>query len=263
MPFRLSVLPALLTLTSASLLAQQTNTTSAQASIMLQQSLHALAPSVSVADVSLSGSARRIAGSDDETGTVALKAISGGAARMDANFSSGQRSEVQNLLSGSPVGSWSGPDGIFHPMAYHNLMTDPCWFFPTLAISRTISTSSYASAYIGRETRNGQSVEHVQVWQATPVQTPVPIPGLQHFSQMDLYLDSTTLLPASLTFQVHPDNNMSVDIFVEVLFSDYRAISGVQVPFRVQKYLNNGLALDLQLETATINSGLSASLFLV
>jgi len=80
---------------------------------------------------------------------------------------------------------------------------------------------------------------------------------------MDLYLDSTTLLPASLTFQVHPDNNMSVDIFVEVLFSDYRAISGVQVPFRVQKYLNNGLALDLQLETATINSGLSASLFLV
>ncbi len=80
---------------------------------------------------------------------------------------------------------------------------------------------------------------------------------------MDFFLDSTTFLPAVTTFNIHPDNNALLDIPIEVRFSDYRAVNGVQVPFHVQKFLNNGLILDLQFQTAALNTGLATSQFQV
>jgi outer membrane lipoprotein-sorting protein len=69
------------------------------------------------------------------------------------------------------------------------------------------------------------------------------------------------LLPAALDFSIHPDNNAVIDFATEVRFSEYRAVSGVAVPFHVQKYVNNGLVLDLQFANAAVNSGLPASAF--
>jgi len=45
---------------------------------------------------------------------------------------------------------------------------------------------------------------------------------VQRLSQTDLYLDSTTLLPAAMTFNIHPDDNALLDIPIEIHFSEYR-----------------------------------------
>jgi hypothetical protein len=66
-----------------------------------------------------------------------------------------------------------------------------------------------------------------------------------------------------MSFNIHPDNNLLIDIPIEVRFSEYRLVSGAQVPFHVQKLLNNGLILDLRFQTATLNTGLSAADFQV
>lgn len=95
------VLSALILIPSA---AQQTASSSAQASQLLQQSLAALQGNTSLTDVTLTGTARRIAGSNDETGTVTGKALAAGAARMDLHLSSGLRNEIMNI-SALPAGS--------------------------------------------------------------------------------------------------------------------------------------------------------------
>src|SRR2546423_167898 len=158
-------------------------------------------------------------------------------------------------------------------------MVDPSWF-PAFSISRALSSglpagAGFASAYVGQETRESQSVHHLQIWQLSAIPTPSGTPTFQHLTQVDLYLDATTLLPAALTFNTHPDNNMLLDIPVEIRFSDYRPVSGnsatvgaglspstspssPQIPFHIQKFLNNSLLLDLQFQTATLNSGLTA-----
>jgi len=233
---------------------------SSQAAQYLQRALAALSGSTPVSDVSLTGTAQYIAGSDDETGTATLKAIAG-ASRIDLNLSSGPRSEVVNT-SASPAGRWSGPDGVSHAMAFHNLLTDPAWFFPAFPITHGLS-SGYVSTYVGLETRDGQAVEHVTVSQTSTVQTPSGAPTLGHLSQMDFFLDSTTFLPVAVTFNIHPDNDAGLDIPIEVRFSDYRAVNDAQVPFHVQKFLNNGLILDLQFATAVLNTGLTTSQFQV
>src|SRR5713226_8894783 len=110
-------------LLSTSLAAQQTASSSPQALTLLQNSLAALMGGHSLTDVTLSGTARRIAGSDDETGTAVLKAISSGASRVDLSLPSGQRNELLNTSVSPSAGTWSGPDGISHAVAYHNLLT--------------------------------------------------------------------------------------------------------------------------------------------
>src|SRR5260221_251753 len=102
MPLSRSVLSILLsTLISVSLFAQQTST---RASAMLQQALLTLSPSVSISDVTLSGSARRIAGSDDETGTVTLEAMAGRSRESDVTDGHTWTESKQCLLEhgGSP-----------------------------------------------------------------------------------------------------------------------------------------------------------------
>jgi hypothetical protein len=230
--------------------------------VSLQVALAALSPNIAISDVTLTGTVRRIAGSDDESGSATLKALSTGSARADFSLSSGPSSELQNVSAAQPAGNWSGPDGVAHPIPFHNLLSEPAWFFPTFAIYRRLS-AGYVVSDLGPETRNGRQVEHISVSQNPPYQFPALPPSFQHLTQLDFFVDSVTFLPAAIAFTVHPDNNALVDIPIEIDFSDYRSVSGALIPFHIQKFLNNSLFLDFQVQNASINSGLSASEFAI
>ena len=202
-----------------------------------------------------------MAGSDDESGTAILKAIVTGASRMDLTLSGGNRTEVLNTSSAEPTGAWSGPDGISHAIAFHNLVTGQAWFFPAFTIAQGLSSSGYVATYIGSETHNGQAVQHVSLSQPPLFPNNSGGPSSAHLSQVDFFLDSSTFLPAAITFNIHPDNNLLLDIPVEIDFSNYTSVSGAEVPYHIQKYINNSLALDLQLQNATFNSGLTVNSF--
>jgi len=228
----------------------------------MQRSLTALTAVANLTDVTEIGTARRIAGSDDDNGPATLKTVSNGSARADFSFSSGQFSEISDL-SGDPKGVWVGADGISHAIAPHNLLAEPAWFFPTFAITRRLSNASYVATDVGRESHNGQAVEHIVISQTSSLQSLSGIAPLSHLTQVDFFLDSTSLLPLAIAFNTHPDNDAGTDIPIEIRFSDYRALNGAQVPYHVQKYLNNGLVLDFQAQTVAVNSGLSPNSFVV
>lgn len=240
--------------------ATPTTQSSSQALTLLQQSLAALTGGKSLTDVTLSGTVRRIAGSDDESGGVTVKALAGTGVRLDLSLSSRLRSELRNTSGSEPVGSWSGPDGVSHAMSNHNLFTDPGWF-PAFTISSTLSAPNAVITYVGPETHNGQSVIHVIAAQQFPRLAGNGAALLQHLTQTEIFLDHNTNLPVVLAFNAHPDNDAGLDLPVEIRFSDYRNVSGSQIPFHVQKFLNNSLLLDLQFQSASVNSGLSATSF--
>ncbi len=233
---------------------------STQAATLLTQSAAALTGGVALTDVTLSGTARRIAGSDDESGTAVLKATATGSSKLALSFASGNRNEVRANSNNSPTGSWSGPDGAAHPISYHNLMTDS-GLFPAFALSNLLASQNTVAIYVGQETRNGSTVIHLSAYQQLPGITGDNAVLPQHLSQVEIFLDPTTLLPASITFNIHPDDNALLDIPVQVDFSDYRPVNGAQIPLHVQKFLNNSLLLDFQFQNVSTNSGLSASSF--
>ena len=245
--------------------------TDPQAAALLGRSAAALRGAAPLSDVTLTGTARRIAGSDDESGQAVLKARATGQSRLDLNLPSGKHSESRNVAPGfslasssgsaaAPSGKWTGPDGTAHDIAFHNLIAEPVWSSPAILLAQLQAKPSLVVTNLGQETRNGVAVQHLSVTQAA-AGTSETDRLMQHLSQLDLYLDPATLLPAAVTFNIHPDNNALLDIPVEVRFSDYRTINGAQIPFHIEKFLNNTLLLDLQFTNATLNSGLSASDF--
>jgi len=222
-----------------------------------------------VEDLTLTGTATRVAGSEKETGPATLKAMASGETSMDVAFPSGRRTEVYALSPRGPQGAWTGPDGKPHPVSFHNLLVDPGWFAPLLTLQRINSQAQGVTvSFSGNVDRNGQSLNGLH--------GTLPVPGpdasrhpawmltlLQQASQFDLYIDSATMLPAEMAFNGHPDNDVRRDLPVRVRYSEYRAVNGIQVPFRIRKYVNNSLILDVKIETAVFNTGLSASEFSV
>jgi hypothetical protein len=222
-----------------------------------------------VADLTLTGTATRIAGSEKEEGSATLKAMAAGEASMELTFPSGLRREVYSSSAKGPQGAWSGPDEKLHPVSFHNLLVDPGWFSPLLVLERINSQLGGSTAtFSGNVKRYGHSASLIHVTTAVPGPNANKHPKwmlslLQNASQFDVYLDSATLLPSEMTFNAHPDNNLRQDLPVSVRYSGYRAVDGIQVPFHIQKYVNHSLVLDVHVETAAFNTGLTASSFSV
>lgn len=260
---RTYVVAFLCSLIAIPLLAQQTSTSAAQSSpqalTLLENSLAALTGGKSITDITLSGTARRIAGSDDESGEATYRAISR-ANRLDLRLSGGARTEIANLTTPDPSGSWSGPDGASHAMVVHNLMNQAS-ISPDFTVAALTSGQNFVVVLVGQETKYGRSVYHLSASQQFPQMSPKTAALSQHLTQVDIFLDAGSLLPIAFDFSIHPDNDGGLDIPVELLFSDYRSVNGAQIAFHVQKLLNNNLLLDLQFASAQVNGGLSASLF--
>jgi hypothetical protein len=141
-------------------------------------------------------------------------------------------------------------------MANHNLMSDAGWF-PAFTLGNLISSSNTVLIYVGQETKNGASVIHISASLVFPNLTSDTSELMQHLTQVEIYLDSTTSLPVSYVYNSHPDNNALLDIPTEIRYSNYQNVAGAQIPLHVQRYFNNTLTTDLQFQNASLNTGVT------
>ncbi len=232
-----------------------------QALAYAAKSMAAITGGNPISDAALTGTATWFAGSDTETGTVLLKASGTGESRMDLALGNGNRSEIRDASTGAALGQWIAPDNSSGLFAFQNCFTDAVWFFPVL--SSLSAGPNVVLTYIGQETRNGQTVQHLRTYVSQGDPLPPPLPTAQQLSTMDFYLDAVAFLPSAILFNSHPDNDPGTNISIEVDFSNYQALGGAMVPLHVQKYLQGTLALDLSLSSAAFNTGLSLSNFTI
>lgn len=233
-----------------------------QAVALAQQSIAALTNGNPVFDAALNGTATWIAGSDNETGTVTLQAKGTVSSRVDLTLRSGTSTEIRNDSSPTfPQGETITSDGT-KQWAQHNCWINAAWFFPALSVLAA-ADPSVILAYVGPEKRGDASVQHIRAFRYLPNKSAAFTAAAQALSAQDIYLDSASLLPVAFTFNTHPDDDDGTNILVEIDFSNYQPISGVEVPMRLQKLINGGLALDISLTDANLNSGLADAQFAI
>lgn len=239
--------------------ASSTSSGDAQAISLASQSIAVLTGGTAVTDVTLSGTAVWTSGSDNDTGTVTLLALGSGESRMDLALSSGTRTEIRDASTGSTLGEWISPggSGLF---AAQNTATDPAWFFGPL--SSLAGGGNVTFVYVGQEFFNGATTQHIQTFQPGPASTG-PGPSQQTLSTMDFYLDAASLLPTAICFNAHPDSDANTNIPIEVDFSSYQSIGGIQVPTKIQRFLQGSLTLDLTITSAVVNSNLNLAAFAI
>lgn len=202
-----------------------------------------------VHSVTLEATAEWTAGSDIESGNAKLVASADGSSSLQLELSHSSRTENQTSFASGQSCNWTGTDGVVHQAASHNCMTSFAWFMPAVTLLGGHQAASINSALVS--TAGQQFIDLRQQ------QTPATGRGsgsaalLAHLTTTDLYIDPATHLPSALTYQVHPDANASADIPVEVIFSNYQVVDGVAIPYRIQRYFNGSLNLDLTVTQAS------------
>ena len=252
---------ALCALVSFAYNTKQKAASNSQAADYAAQAIAALTGGQTISDASLTGTANWTVGADIENGTASFLALGTGESRMDLSLSSGSRTEIRDASTGTPLGKWIAQDGSTGKFAFHNCQTDAVWFFP--ALGSLAGGTNVTFSYVGQEVHNGEAVQHIQsyVYQVAP--SAVPGPTLQLLSTEDFYLDATTLLPAAIAYNVHPDKDAGLNLPVEIDLSNYQSVNGIAVPMHIQKLLQGTVMIDLTISGATFNSGIPLSQFTI
>jgi hypothetical protein len=212
-----------------------------------------------VNDVRLSGTVTRTIGMKSESGTIELRAVGATESRIDFGLNSGVLSEIRTSASGEPQGFWSSAAQTNQAMAAHNCFTDPAWFFPPLTLVSQLSKPGVVAGYVGLEDLSDEAVYHFILQQSFPQLADRENQIVGPWTVEHFYVDSKTFLPVAITFDTHPDENANINIPIRIEFSNYEVVNGFSVPQRIVKYVNGVELLDITINSASVNSGISGT----
>lgn len=228
----------------------------AAANAVLLQLSSAFSGGSPVRSVQITGVATWHSGSIEDSGSVTLNASADGSSEMQLQLAaSGQRNETQTDPGSDPGCQWSAADGATHQIDFGNCFRPTVWFLPALSLQPGLESSNLGAVDLGTGPvgSSGNQYRHVQ---SQLFSSNLPIDMARRLAQQsttDLGIDPTSMLPAVLTYSVHPDNGADVQVAIEVRYSDYHAVNGVQVPFRIERYINNSLQLEISVNSVQIS----------
>lgn len=204
--------------------------------------------SVPVASVHITGTAHAIAGSTNERGTFTLDLDRNGKSTFALTAGALSRNDQTGNFNEDPACIWAGADSVTHQTANHNCWLPVNWMLPLLALQNpTVTLKQSVSASTQAD---GSHVSEITIQR--DVASRAAGKWIARFSKVNIDLDPSTFVPVSMTFAQHPDNNSFSDIAIEIRYSDYRQVNRANLPFRIQKYVNHALALDLEVSDATV-----------
>ncbi len=223
---------------------------------VLAQASQAFSAGKPVTSVVMTGTAQWFAGSQKDSGPVKMSANVNGENSIELDLGGGTGIETQSAITDDRTCTWSGKDGVSHDMASSNCWTATIWFLPHLALQATGQPTNLSVQYQAASASATQgSVPHLQhQLTVAPGKTSAAVTALiRAWSRTDLALDSATFLPSVLKYSIHPDSNSSVNLQVEVRYSNYQNVSGVELPMHIERYVNGSLQLSIDVASATVN----------
>lgn len=236
--------------------AQEAPAQGVNAGSLLNQLSTAFSGGKTVQRVQLSGSATWKAGGLEDSGTVSLTASADGSSEMQLFLAStGQRTETQAAGGPDATCQWAGADGHTHEIRSGACWRPVNWLLPTLSLQPSLLNANTGIVDLGSGAVGSNPIiyRHLQSQFVFPDLSKSTVADVMQRSTTDVGLDPVSLLPAALTYSVHPDNGAMMLISIEVRYSDYRVVGGAQIPFTIQRYVNGSLQLQISISSAQVN----------
>lgn len=133
--------------------------------------------------------------------------------------------------------------------------------FPFLALLDWTSNSDAIVSDEGVEVIEGVNLRHFLVER---LPSELSDPDLQQayrkMSRCEVYIDPASMLPVRIRYYEHP-KDWRFDIPIDVVFSDFRSVNGVLMPFVSTRYLHGQEVDEFHFSTMTFGVSLSESDF--
>jgi hypothetical protein len=233
-----------------------TGSTGTSAAALLTQLSTAFSGGNVVHQVQLTGNASWHVGSVNDTGSATLSAATTGASQVQLSLSSsGTRTEVQTGQGINLSCTWAGEDNVTHAIDAGNCWRPFLWFLPPLSVQPSLLPSYLGAVDLGSSTVGfgAATYRHLQTELVLPDLANTLAGDIMQRSTADLGLDPASFLPAVLSYSIRPDNGAPISIAIEIHYSNYQAINGVQIPFTIQRYVNGSLQLEVDVTSAQVN----------
>jgi hypothetical protein len=186
------------------------------------------------------------------SGTVRLVADDNNSNKAFFDLTTGKTSEEQwddssrrrcQFTAGEKIDSRLGP----------NCWLSVSWFLPQMSLAETPS-KHLVRELVGRANEEGRDYYVVNTQRSPDVLFRNASERAQatEWSKMRLRLDPSTMLPESLSYVIFENNRVDLKNSVKVLYSDYFLDSGLMVPHRIRRFINNGLQSDIHIDTVTV-----------
>lgn len=208
------------------------------------------------ADSSANGSITVVEGSTTQEGTIQILTKGSDESAEEISLPDGQRAVIYSSGDAKEI---MGSKTTIPSLELS--LTDQCPDFPLPILAAALTNSDEAFQYIGQENINGESVQHVRVWETFASNR--HLQKLATFSTRDIWFDSVSSLPVKLSY-VRQDGEGAVPKFpVEVFFSNYANVNGVEFPFLIKKSYNGTPWETITIQNVSFNTGLTDSEFQV
>jgi hypothetical protein len=239
-----------------SLFAQQSSTArEPQAIAVLQKAVAAMGNTLP-ADSVATGTVTLVEGSRTEEGTIRIATRGADQTSEDITLPSGQRVVVYSNGDAKEI---TGSQSANPPLQL--IVTDQCPDFPLPLILSTLNNPDEAFQYIGAETLNETSVQHIRLWNT--FSSKPRLQKLAAFSVRDIWLDTTSGLPLKLAYSRRAGGGAVPAIPIAVSFSQYTNVNGVLYPFQVNKSYNGTPWQTISIQSVSFNTGLTDAHFVV
>ncbi len=175
--------------------------------------------------------------------------------RRDIQKPDGETSFVLN----SAVSCLKTPAGSRFGVA-QNAVTTRVDYIPALSFLAEYAADDKNVQNAGTDLVNG-TVTWVVAISFEPTGTPLSKEELLQATQHTYWIDQTTGYVVKVRYLQFAENARSAPLLAEIYFSDYRNVSGLMVPFKRIRYLDNKPSDELALTSVVLNTGLADSEF--
>jgi hypothetical protein len=206
---------------------------------------------IAIQDFAATGNATYYWAKQSVAASVALKGRGVSQFRVDAILDSGTRS----WSASNGMGTLVDVDGTRRAIPFYNAVNVGVlsWRLPNIMAALTDPTMTVS--YVGLvQSNNGQAYQiHVQQTDASN-----PDPVLANIKAVDYFVDPKTYLLLQTVDSTYSTTDLTQAYQHAVLFSDYRNVSGVMVPFSITEKISDQSTWSIQLDSITFNVGLGA-----
>ena len=202
-------------------------------------------------DAVATGTVTRYRGDVQEALSVTVKARGARQHRTDLQAPVGQTSTIVNGDSAAAV----KPDGNYFIPTHSAISMQP-WCFPFFSDLTAAADPAVSLRYIGTETVAGQLAHRVEIKREPSASDPLRLVR-RRAGQLTVWISASTFFPIRIEYvRIANDNPTAARPGIRI-FSDYRAVNGLALPFHQEEFAGGQRLYALQLNSVNFNVGLS------
>lgn len=207
-----------------------------------------------VHSITLNGTAKWTAGSLHESGPAKLQASVDGSSTLQLSLNTASRTETRTALGTSRTCEWTDAKSAVHPLVGPDCESAVPWFAPILLVQPVAAVANALNiADDGQVAESGSTLRELSYRTVETGKNAALASALTEDTYVRVLYDPETLLPARAEYAIHADSNLHIQIPVKVIYSNYQTVSGVPIPFQIDRYVNGVLQLSVTLTNASLN----------